>query len=318
MTALPRPTRVRVPPIKTQGIKTKIVPLIMSSIRWDGAGKWIEPFVGSGAVVFNVQPKSALLTDTNKHIIALYKGIQSGWITPHGTKEYLEDEGHKLLSKGEDHYYCVRDRFNLTADPLDFLFLNRSCFNGMIRFNKKGGFNVPFCRKPNRFRQAYVTKICNQVAWIQEVLSDKDWLFQVSGWRETLSRAAENDFIYIDPPYIGRHTDYYNNWQEDEADALATVLQTIPSGFAYSMWLENKYRRNSHIEQWFAHFPIFTASHFYHVGPTESLRNEMQEALIVSHDHAVAAHESAAMVSNFKIVDDDDEGEDTSQAELFV
>ena len=290
----------------------------MSSIRWDGAGKWIEPFVGSGAAVFNVQPRSALLTDSNKHIIALYHGIQAGRISARTTKEHLEYEGNKLLLEGEEHYYDIRDRFNATANPLDFLFLNRSCFNGMIRFNKKGLFNVPFCRKPNRFRQAYVTKICNQIAWIQEILSGKNWTFKVADWRETISHAGKADFVYIDPPYIGRHTDYYNNWQEPEADSLAQTLQTIPSGFAYSMWLENIYRKNSHVEQWFSTFPIFTVTHFYHVGPTESLRNAMQEALIVSHDHAVPAHDSAALLRDFRLFDEEDEDDDLPQLKLYA
>jgi len=73
----------------------------------------------------------------------------------------------------------VRDRFNREASPYDFLFLNRACFNGMVRFNRKGGFNVPFCRKPDRFRPAYITKICNQLKWAASVMKDKDWTFLV-------------------------------------------------------------------------------------------------------------------------------------------
>ncbi len=318
MTDLPRTTRVRVPPIKTQGIKTKIVPLIMSSIKWDGVGKWIEPFVGSGAVVFNVQPKNALLSDTNKHIISLYAGIQSGNITPRLVKEHLEYEGHKLLTQGEDHYYLLRDRFNSKSNPLDFLFLNRSCFNGMIRFNRKGGFNVPFCRKPNRFRQAYITKICNQVAWVKDILADKNWVFKVADWRESVSEANCNDFIYLDPPYIGRHTDYFNHWRQSDADSLASTLQTTQSGFAYSMWLENKYRKNDHLDRWFSDYPMFTITHFYHVGPTESLRNAMQEALIVSHNHAVDKTYGASLLRDFKIIDDDEEDEQISLPLYYV
>lgn len=301
MTILPRSTRVRVPPIKTQGIKTKIVPLIMSSIRWDGKGRWIEPFVGSGAVAFNIQADSALLTDTNVHIIALYKGIQKGAITPALVADFLQREGAELLLRGEEHFYAVRNRFNEENSPLDFLFLNRSCFNGMIRFNKSGKFNVPFCRKPERFRQAYVTKICNQVAWIQKVLKGRDWVFQAADWRDTLANANSSDFIYVDPPYAGRHTDYYNNWTESDAEELAQSLKRLKSGFAYSMWLENRYRRNHHLDDLFSDYPMFTVSHFYHVGPTEALRNEMQEALVVSPDHAVSANDSLDMLKSFKV-----------------
>ena len=69
--------KVLVPPIKCQGIKTKIVPFIKEKVRRDENGVWIEPFVGTGVVAFNVAPKNALLCDKNQYIIALYQEIQS-------------------------------------------------------------------------------------------------------------------------------------------------------------------------------------------------------------------------------------------------
>jgi DNA adenine methylase len=287
---LPRSVRVRVPPVKSQGIKTRIVPLIMASISWDGGGRWIEPFLGSGVVALNVLPRRALLADTNLHIVAFYQAIQAGRITGDKVRAYLEREGAALAARGEAHYYAVRERFNAQGDPLDFLFLNRSCFNGLMRFNGSGGFNVPFCRKPDRFRPALITKICNQVAGIAKVLGGRDWEFRVADWRESLALAAAGDFIYADPPYAGRHTGYFNRWSDRDADDLAATLCSGAAGFACSMWLENRYRRNDHVARWFAGYPVFTSSHFYHVGPTESLRNAMQEALIVSPAHAVDPH----------------------------
>ncbi|TMV43360.1 DNA adenine methylase, partial [Thioclava sp. BHET1] len=74
MTFLPRPVRPKAPPIKTQGIKTKVVPLIARSIVWDGVGRWIEPFLGSGVVALNIGPQRAILADTNEHMIGLFRG----------------------------------------------------------------------------------------------------------------------------------------------------------------------------------------------------------------------------------------------------
>ena len=71
------------PPIKYQGIKTKLVPFILSSICWPGEGRWIEPFVGSGAVVLNVAPPRALLTDTNVHVIRFYNDIVNDLFLAH-------------------------------------------------------------------------------------------------------------------------------------------------------------------------------------------------------------------------------------------
>lgn len=278
----PKKVRPKAPPIKTQGIKTKLTPMIAASVRWSGQGRWIEPFVGSGAVALNLAPQKALLADTNKHIINFYKDVQSGQITGAAARRFLEIEGQHLLETGEKHFYFIRDRFNDEGAPLDFLFLSRSCFNGVMRFNSKGRFNVPFCRKPNRFRQALVTKIANQIDWAAEVMSGKDWEFAVQPWHETVASAQANDMIYCDPPYVGRHTDYYNGFTDEEADQMAQALIGSEAGFAVSMWLENKYRRNDYLDRWFAEYPMETTSHFYHVGSSEDLRNEMIEALVVS------------------------------------
>ena len=122
--------RVQVPPIKCQGIKTKLVPFILSEIRWSGTGRWIEPFVGSGVVALNLAPARALLTDVNPHVIRFYQDIADNVVTPQSAKEFLRQEGCELLRKGEEHYYEVRRRFNASPTSHDFLFLNRSCFNG--------------------------------------------------------------------------------------------------------------------------------------------------------------------------------------------
>ena len=294
LTVLPRDVAAKAPPIKTQGIKTKLVPLIARSISWDGSGRWIEPFLGSGVVALNIAPKRALLADSNRHMIELYQAIQSGEVDGPRVRHYLEREGTSLLERGEAHFYYIRDRFNEAGGALDFIFLSRSCFNGMMRFNKKGGFNVPFCRKPERFRPALVTKIVNQVEWARRAIAGKDWTFVAQDWRDTLAQAQAGDMIYCDPPYVGRHTDYYNSFTDDESDDLARALITSPAGFALSNWLENKYRRNDYVDRWFANHPQRTISHFYHVGPSEDLRNEMTEVVILSDGAAAQAEPDAA------------------------
>lgn len=273
--------RVSVPPIKCQGIKTKLVPFILSSIKWDGAGRWIEPFIGSGVVLVNVAPPHAYLTDTNEHIIHLYRDIASGSLTPATVRAFLRREGAWLSQRGETHYYEVRERFNAQPSSLDFLFLNRACFNGVIRFNRKGKFNVPFCRKPDRFSQAYITKIANQVGNIARLMRGRDWVFEVADWQTTLDTVRDNDFVYADPPYYGRHTDYYNTWGKDEADSLFERLRNLPAGFALSTWKQNKYRSNPQLEGDMPGTTIKTKGHFYHVGAMEELRNAIEEALVI-------------------------------------
>src|SRR5262249_55278455 len=151
---------------------------------------------------------------SNRHLIRFYRALQTQELTPFDARNYLEEEGARLAKCGEDHYYAIRDRFNDTGEPLDFLFLSRACFNGVMRFNSKGKFNVPFCRKPERFRQALITKICNQIEWASSTIRRNDWLFTCQSWQKTLQQAVPEDFAYVDPPYVGRHTDYFNSWDE--------------------------------------------------------------------------------------------------------
>lgn len=270
-----------VPPIKCQGIKTRLVRFIMANLSWNGRGRWIEPFLGSGVVLFNVRPQRALVCDINPHIIRLYKAIYDGQLSPQEVRNYLTEEGKNLLFRGESYYYHVRERFNKYGSILDFVFLNRACFNGLMRFNRKGEFNVPFCKKPYRFRPAYITKIVNQIAQIRKIMEGKQWEFRVGDWCECLRGVSPDDFVYFDPPYIGRHTDYYQQWSEADARALATVAKSLPCGFALSMWKANRYRSNPHIALYWGGMVERTFDHFYHIGSTENLRHSMREALLI-------------------------------------
>lgn len=196
--------KVQVPPLKIQGIKTKLVPFIAANIQWDGTGTWYEPFMGSGVVGFNIQPQNAIFSDSNPHIINFYRDIQSGILNGNTVRNYLETESPKLAATPADktsYYYTVRDRFNKHPTSLDFLFLQRSNFNGMIRFSKNG-YNVPFGRKPERFAAALITKIVNQVDAVATMMEGKNWLFRHSNWEQAVADVGKNDFIYLDPPYI--------------------------------------------------------------------------------------------------------------------
>jgi DNA adenine methylase len=275
-------TKVGVPPIKSQGIKTKLVPWIQSIVPSDFNGTWIEPFMGTGAVAFNVAPRRAILCDTNPHLVNFYASIASGEITPEVVKEFLTREGETLLSKGEDHYYFVRDRFNSEHSPLDFLFINRAGFNGMIRFNRKGGFNIPFCRKPQRFAQAYITKITNQVSWASKLIRAKEFTFKCQDFNKTIEEASSTDIIYCDPPYIGRHVDYFNGWDDAHEHELFNKLSNFKGKFILSTWHHNDYRENEYVKNLWSEHSVLTREHFYHVGGKEENRNPVIEALVTN------------------------------------
>lgn len=276
-----------IPPIKSQGIKSKLVPCIQSIVAENflKCDVWVEPFCGTGVVALNIKSSNYILADINPHLIQFYKSLQNKDFSHVSVRRFLVSEAEKF-TKIDDYYYIVRDRFNKDFDPLDFLLLNRSCFNGIIRFNKKGEFNVPFCKKKERFRTQYITKITNQIKIFEEFLSNNNVLLMCSDFRTTFEevRSIKEKIVYCDPPYIDRHTDYYNNWSEKDEHDLFDLLLTGNSDFLLSTWHHNKYRYNKYIDELWKKFFVYTTEHFYHVGGKEKNRSPMFEAIISNID----------------------------------
>lgn len=283
--------KIITPPIKSQGIKTKLVPWIKAIIP-QNEGKWIEPFMGTGVVAFNVGFKEAHLCDINPHLINFYNGIKNKEITASKVRQYLEMEGEILKSSkdaGYEHYRFIRDRFNKESNPLDFLFLSRAGFNGMIRFNKSGKWNIPFCKKPDRFSKAYVTKIVNQTANVACQITDK-WIFECTDFRKVISEASSSDIIYCDPPYHGRYVDYYNGWSDEDEHDLFEALNTTKAKFILSTWHHNDYRSNTMIDLYWNNFNMVTKDHYYHSGGKIENRNSIVEALIFNFETHILKH----------------------------
>ena len=278
--------KIFVPPIKIQGIKTKLLPLIKQNVAWHNDLLWIEPFMGSGVVGFNLRPRKALFADNNPHIIEFYNALKREKISSRLVKEFLTEQGRILSERGENYYREVRERFNKFHEPIDFLFLNRACFNGVMRFNRQGNFNVPYGHKSQRFSKAYVTKIVNQVRYVEECLACFDWTFRCQDFRETLSQLDDStqSFIYCDPPYIGRHVDYYNSWSENDERTLCELLKNSRKLFMISTWVKNKFRVNPFVEDIWKFCQKVTQEHFYHVGAKEINRNSMLEAVLMNYN----------------------------------
>lgn len=278
---------VIVPPIKSQGIKTKLVPWINDLILCSGAdldARWIEPFFGTGVVGFNSPMRGAhIVGDTNPYIIHFYQSIQNGLITQYKMRAYLERES-KILAKADENGYAhfreVRDRFNTEHSPYDFIFLSRTGFNGMMRFNRHGDWNIPFCKKPDRFAPAYITKICNQIENVSRIIKKKEWDFNNVPFIETIERAQTGDIIYCDPPYYGRYVDYYNGWTAQDEHELFEALSRTKAKFILSTWHHNDYRPNEMIEQYWNRFNVITREHFYHNGGHIENRHSVVEALV--------------------------------------
>jgi DNA adenine methylase len=205
------------PPLKWAGGKRWLVPHLARIWQHHSQRRYLEPFCGGLAAPLALKPQRALLNDINPHLINFYRQIQAG------LKITIE------VHNDENLFYKHRQRFNQlikqneeqTAEAAElFYFLNRTCFNGLCRFNNSGEFNVPFgsYKKIN-----YVTDFYRY----QRLL--KNWTFQNHDL-ELLS-ISPNDFVYADPPYDVEFTSYSSggfSWEDQMRTAELLAKQAGP------------------------------------------------------------------------------------------
>jgi DNA adenine methylase len=181
------------PFVKWAGGKTKLVPEILKYLP-EKYNNYIEPFVGGGALFFALKPKKAILNDINSELIATYKVIQK---KPEELIFLLEDYQKK---HNKDFYYKTRSTNVESLDDVEvaarFVYLNKTCFNGLYRVNQKNEFNVPMgsYKNPTILDEENILK-CSRAF--------KNVEFYNMDYRDFLSQFAKpNDFVYLDPPYI--------------------------------------------------------------------------------------------------------------------
>jgi len=154
---------------------------------------YFEPFVGGGAVFFDLLPKKAVISDSNTELVTTYNVIKN-------------DVEALIYSLNNDNYIYDKERFlEVRALPKErelsdletaarFIYLNRTCFNGMYRVNKSGHFNVPFGTYANPL-------ICDEVNLRKVSESLKDVTIKNQDYKKILNKTKKGDFVYFDPPY---------------------------------------------------------------------------------------------------------------------
>ena len=274
-----------IPPIKIQGKKTKIVPKIMEIA--DGLlsehpeiDTWVEPFLGSGVVAFNCpgRIKKVIVNDINPHIIKFYKGVADGIITSDRIREVFDIHNQNLLKDGYDYYNRIKDRFNQSFDTMDFLFLTRTGFNGVMRFNGSGKWNVPFCKLNNRLSKNVIDDLASSVDELSRLFKSKEFIFYNKSFEEVIESAPENSIFYCDPPYYGRQVQYFKGWGKEDEIRLNEMLKD--KMFIYSTWLEDGIRENMMINEYWGEYEIEGKKHKYNVAENAEKRNQVTEGLI--------------------------------------
>jgi len=261
-------------------------------LKWPGGKRWfiqrhahflpvsykryVEPFLGGGAVFFKLQPEAAILGDANADVINTYKGIQSNWWQ---IEQLLE---HHQARHSEPYYYEVRSRVpeDLIGQAARMLYLNRTCFNGIYRVNLKGEFNVPMGSKTTVVQEG------ESLEAISKLLQGA--ALHCSDFELLIDQAGAGDFLFADPPYTVRHNNNgfikYNEklftWEDQER--LARALKRARDRGVMIVSTNANYNLLREIYRDFG-FHLIEVSRYSSISAKADSRRSFEELIILSH-----------------------------------
>lgn len=202
-----------------------------------GFNKYYEPFVGGGAVIFDLLPTSALINDINRALINTYKQICNA---PDAFLQQIKELDDAMWEDGKEYYYSLREHYNdkLMREEFDvelaalFVFINKHCFNGLYRVNGKGLFNVPY----NNSRKASCDE--NAIKAISEYL--KSVTILEGDFQEACQNAQKGDFVFIDSPYAPLNPTSFESYTKEGFDIeshkrLADLYDELTARGCYCM-----------------------------------------------------------------------------------
>ena len=198
---------------------------------------YYEPFVGGGAVTFELLPTNALINDINKALMNTYRQICH---SPEAFLDTVKVLDEQIWEDGKMYYYSLRERYNdkLMRAEYDvelaelFVFINKHCFNGLYRVNGKGLFNVPYNNSRRKsVNEKMVLDISNYLKGIRIMEGD----FEVA-----CAGAKEGDFVFLDSPYAPLNPTSFESYTKEGFDIeshrrLARLYDELPSRVCYCM-----------------------------------------------------------------------------------
>ena len=198
--------------IKYRGGKSKEI----SNIMWHiprFTGRYIEPFFGGGALFFYLEPRQAIINDINAKLMKFYRGVRDDYSNLRRELDEIEllytnnrnefdalkalHPDERVEDKNEEFYYLLRAMFNETmdksySDALLYYYINKTAYSGMIRYNAKGEFNVPFGRYTHLNTKS-VTLSHSKLLQRAEILN--------TDYNDVFNMCRDDDFVFLDPPY---------------------------------------------------------------------------------------------------------------------
>ena len=176
---------------------------------------YLEPFIGGGSVFFHISPKKAVIADVHSELIDFYQNVKDG----NSDKIYDFMETNK---NDEETYYKIRDTMPI-ENSLDvakrFYYQRKTCFRGMLRYNKYGKFNIPFGRYKTMNYEDLKNKNYEELLKKTEIFKNSfEYIFE--------NYNDENNFMFLDPPYDSEFTDYgYCKFGKEEQTKLADLFK---------------------------------------------------------------------------------------------
>lgn len=271
------------PFVKWAGGKRQIVDKLLMYAP-DEFNTYYEPFVGGGALLFELSPKKAVINDSNKELINVYNVLRN------------EEKFKKMCSilntyeknNSEEFYYELRnkDRNKSSFDRLsDYkragrtIYLNKACFNGLYRVNSKNEFNVPFGKKT----KVNTYDIGNLIT-VSNYLTMNDIKILNVDFEDSVKDAQKGDFIYFDPPYDSE-TSIFNSYTEDGFDKeeqrrLAKVYKELSNKGCYVMLSNNN---TTLIKELYKDFNIHIIEAKRSINSNGKKRGKVEEVIITNY-----------------------------------
>lgn len=272
------------PFVKWAGGKRQILDKLIKYVPED-FNTYYEPFVGGGALFFELSPKNAVINDSNEELINVFRCIKD----EEKLTKMSNELNHHEANHSEEYYYKIRNidrdknKFNRLSDykrAARTIYLNKACFNGLYRVNSKGEFNVPFGKKLK-----VNTYEGQNIGIIHAYLNFNNIKILSIDFEAAVKDAKEGDFIYFDPPYDS-DTSTFNSYTEngfskDEQIRLSNVFKNLSDRGCYVM-LSN--HNTVLINELYKDFYIHKITAKRNINSNGKKRGKVEEVIITNYE----------------------------------
>ena len=194
-----RESQVIGPVLKWVGGKRQLLREILPRVETVPYTRYVEPFFGGGAVFFSLLPEKAVINDYNRDLINVYRVIKED------VEALISCLAYHAEQNSKEYYYEVRNwdrtesyhRLSAVERAARFLYLNKTCYNGLFRVNSKGQFNVPF----GRYKHPNIVN-AEMLRVVSAYFREKEIQIENRDYRDILEGVKAEDFVYLDPPYM--------------------------------------------------------------------------------------------------------------------